>query len=45
MYKRLLIAFWIFLALTLSVDGATKRFTLVIDAGHGGHDAGACGKI
>ena len=45
MYKRLLITLWIFLALTLSVDGATKRFTLVIDAGHGGHDAGACGKI
>ena len=45
MYKRLLTTLWIFLALTLSVDGATKRFTLVIDAGHGGHDAGACGKI
>ena len=24
--------------------GEKKRFTLVIDAGHGGHDAGACGK-
>ena len=24
---------------------ANKRFTLVIDAGHGGHDAGAVGKI
>ena len=45
MYKRLLTTIWILLALTLSVDGATKRFTLVIDAGHGGHDAGAVGKI
>lgn len=24
--------------------GGKKQFTLVIDAGHGGHDAGACGK-
>lgn len=24
--------------------GEKKNFTLVIDAGHGGHDAGACGK-
>ncbi|MGN1241102.1 MAG: N-acetylmuramoyl-L-alanine amidase [Alloprevotella sp.] len=24
--------------------GEKKQFTLVIDAGHGGHDAGACGK-
>ncbi len=24
--------------------GEKKKFTLVIDAGHGGHDAGACGK-
>ena len=45
MYKRLLTILWILLALTLSVDSATKRFTLVIDAGHGGHDAGARGKI
>ena len=26
-------------------DGAKKRFTLVIDAGHGGHDAGAVGAV
>ena len=45
MYKRLLTTLWILLVLALSVDGATKRFTLVIDAGHGGHDAGARGKI
>ena len=29
----------------LSMDGATKRFTLCIDAGHGGRDAGAVGKM
>ena len=45
MYKRLLTTLWIFLILVLSAGGATKRFTLVIDAGHGGHDVGACGKI
>ena len=27
------------------VYGANKQFTLVIDAGHGGHDAGAVGAI
>ena len=29
----------------LSARGANGRFTLVIDAGHGGHDAGALGAI
>ena len=45
MYKRLLTILCILFALAQSADGATKRFTLVIDAGHGGHDTGACGKI
>ena len=31
--------------MAVSVVAANKRFTLVIDAGHGGHDAGAVGKI
>lgn len=39
----------IFLSLLLIVSaiamGADKRFTLVIDAGHGGHDAGAKGSF
>lgn len=29
----------------VSADAANNRFTLVIDAGHGGHDAGAVGAI
>ena len=38
----------LFLLMILSVAvafsfAAGKRFVLVIDAGHGGHDAGACG--
>lgn len=31
--------------MAVTVNAANKRFTLVIDAGHGGHDAGAVGKI
>ena len=31
--------------LPLAMTAATKKFTLVIDAGHGGHDAGAVGVI
>ena len=43
MYKRLLsIILLSVLALGVSM-AANKRFTLVIDAGHGGKDAGACG--
>ena len=43
MYKRLLsIIFLLVLAVGVSM-AATKRFTLVIDAGHGGHDPGTCG--
>ena len=32
------------LLFVLSMDGATKRFTLCIDAGHGGKDTGCCTK-
>ena len=33
------------MCVTATVLAANKRFTLVIDPGHGGHDAGAVGKI
>jgi len=33
------------LAMAVAATGANKRFTLVIDAGHGGKDVGARGKI
>ena len=41
---------WIFiiammLTLVLPTKAANHRFTLVIDPGHGGHDAGAVGAI
>lgn len=38
-----LVAMW--LLLVLNAFSVNKRFTLVIDAGHGGHDAGALGTI
>jgi N-acetylmuramoyl-L-alanine amidase len=44
-YRRILILFAILLGVALSVDGAAKRFTLCIDAGHGGNDFGAPGKV
>ena len=44
-YRKLIFVVSILLGLALSVDGATKRFTLCIDAGHGGGDPGAKGKI
>ena len=44
-YRRLTTILVILLSLVLSVDAAQKNFTLCIDAGHGGHDAGAVGKI
>ena len=37
-----LVTLWM---LVLDVCGANNRFTLVIDAGHGGHDAGALGAV
>ena len=33
------------ICMAVAVVAANKRFTLVIDAGHGGHDVGAVGKI
>ena len=45
MYKRLLTIICLTLLFVLSVDGAKKAFTIVIDAGHGGKDFGAPGKV
>ena len=45
MYKRLLTILCMTIALALSADGAKNAFTVVIDAGHGGKDFGAPGKI
>ena len=42
MYRKIFISI-IFLGLSLVGNAANKKFTLVIDAGHGGHDAGAKG--
>ena len=46
-FVRMLVALLCCLPCSLSMraDGDAHRFTLVIDAGHGGHDAGAVGAI
>ncbi len=43
MLKKITLLLITFLMLALGVKAADNRFTLVIDAGHGGHDAGALG--
>lgn len=40
--RRILIVVMALLT-AIGIDAANKKFTLVIDAGHGGHDAGALG--
>ena len=44
MYKKILFILIICLSFVASADAANKRFTLVVDAGHGGGDTGAIGK-
>ena len=43
MYKKILFIFISLLFCVTSADAQNKRFTLVIDAGHGGGDTGAIG--
>ena len=45
MKRRLLIFIGFVMLLVVTAVAANKKFTLVIDAGHGGHDAGAIGAI
>ena len=45
LYKKLLFLAIILLSLAMGMSAANDRFTLVIDAGHGGHDAGAQGAM
>ena len=45
LHQRLLTILGLLLCFALSMDGAKKTFTLCIDAGHGGGDHGAPGKI
>lgn len=44
MINRLFVILALFAACLISVRGADRKFVLVIDAGHGGRDAGALGK-
>ena len=45
MYKKITLILAVLCMLAMSSLAANSRFTLVIDAGHGGHDAGALGAI
>ena len=45
MYKKVTLILAVLCMLTMTLFAANKHFTLVIDAGHGGHDAGALGAI
>ena len=43
--KKITLLLVVFLMLVVKVFSADRNFTLVIDAGHGGHDAGALGAV
>ena len=43
MGKKVIFILLILVSFSTVILGADKRFTLVIDAGHGGHDVGARG--
>lgn len=45
-FQRILMCVWLLLLpFCMAVADVNRRFTLVIDAGHGGHDAGAVGSF
>jgi N-acetylmuramoyl-L-alanine amidase len=45
MCKKIVLFLITICCFVVSADAASKKFTLVIDAGHGGHDTGAVGAI
>ena len=45
MAKKILLILILIISFVSGMAGANKKFTLVIDPGHGGHDAGALGAI
>ena len=45
MRKKIVLFLITICCFVVSADAANKKFTLVIDAGHGGHDAGAVGAV
>jgi len=45
MYKKIVFILLTICCFTVAAYSADHRFTLVIDAGHGGHDAGAVGRV
>ena len=45
MLKKITLILTLLCMLVLIATGANRRFTLVIDPGHGGHDVGAFGAI
>ena len=45
MGKKIILLLWVTCCMAVAASAANKKFVLVIDAGHGGHDAGAVGAI
>ena len=45
MLKKITLILTLLCMLVLTATGSNRRFTLVIDPGHGGHDVGARGAI
>jgi hypothetical protein len=45
MLKKITLILTLLCMLVLTATGSNRRFTLVIDPGHGGHDVGALGAI